>query len=415
MAFFPYHIHHLQIDEDDLNLQWKDGCGLYLVLWWKCIAIGDLYLPRNTKPGEGDLRKLILKQISPALETYSAGKPVHTYNYKAAFLHHDFETFRQGMNEIFSGFVPGIVPPAVNISVVVCTRHGSAPLRKCLDSLLEQKCEPSEIIVVDEAPAGESIFEVVRDFKIVKYIKDPRPGLHVMRNLGAKAASGTIVAYTNDDVELHPWWTFQVNETFARSEASAMTGLVLPGELESECQQIFEKYWSFNKGFTDLLFDPYFLIRHLQEGPRVWEIGAGPNMAFRKSIFEKVGYFDERIDGDTTGQTSEMWYRILLKGGSINYNPRAIAFVQHQKEISGLKTQLFNHMKALATSALIQQDQNSLAGYKRHLLLNMTSQYLKHIITGFPFYNDRHKTLLHEVAGLTAGIFSYYKIRKHAR
>jgi hypothetical protein len=47
-----------------------------------------------------------------------------------------------------------------------------------------------------------------------------------------------------------------------------MTGLVLSLQLETEAQFIFEKYWSFNRGFIDKIFDnDYLNATHKQGTP----------------------------------------------------------------------------------------------------------------------------------------------------
>ena len=275
---------------------------------------------------------------------------------------------------------------------------------------------PLEIIVVDNAPVDDETFKVASDFRLVTYVKEPRPGLDIARNAGARAAKGSIVAYTDDDVELHPWWVYQVNETFVKTTASAMTGLVIASELKTRSQLIFERYWSFNRGYTDKLYDPHFLIEHMKEGPPVWEIGAGANMAFRRSAFDKAGYFDERLDVGAAGCNgdSEMWFRILLRGGSINYNPRAVVFHEHRREIKSLRKQLFSYMRGFTTAALIQQNQNDNTGYRKHLYYKLPVHYLKLIMRGFPRYHSRYTTVFDELRGVWSGI-RYYQRNKNKK
>ncbi|HUQ66666.1 MAG TPA: glycosyltransferase [Flavitalea sp.] len=415
MQVLPYNISHLSLEsQDEFEIPWSKTEGQYIVFWWRCIAIGELYFNAGVKLDDKGLRKKIISAITPAVDMYMMGKAPEAINFKKAFVNKDHLEFSKGMNEIFSDFIPRMIPPGADVSVVICTRNRSEYLKKCLESFGNQKCMPMEIIVVDNAPVDDSTYNVTKEFRMVKYVKEPRPGLDIARNAGARAAMGSIVAYTDDDVELHPWWIYQVNETFAKTSAAAMTGLVIASELKTESQQIFEKYWSFNRGYTDKLYDPYFLIEHLAVGPPVWDIGAGANMAFRKSSFQKAGYFDERLDVGAAGCNgdSEMWYRLLLKGGSINYNPRAVVFHEHRKEIKSLKKQLYSYMRGFAAAALIQQSQNSNAGYAKHLYYKLPVHYLKLILRGFPRYHSRYTTVFDELRGVWSGIM-YYKNHKN--
>lgn len=418
MTFHPYNITNLYLENDQpFELPWSPNEGQYIVLWWKCIAIGELYIKPGVELNDKMLRAKIIMAVEPALDMYMAGKPPHAINFKRAFLNGDHVEFSAGMTEIFSDFIPSMTPPVADISVVICTRNRSQQLRKCLESFGSQKCTPLEIIVVDNAPTDDSTMNVAQEFKEVTYVREPRPGLDIARNTGARAAKGSIIAYTDDDVELHPWWIYQVNETFAKTSASAMTGLVIASELQTQSQQIFEKFWSFNRGYTDKLFDPYFLIDHLEEGPPVWKIGAGANMAFKRSAFERAGFFDERLDVGAAGCNgdSEMWFRILLRGGSINYNPRAIVFHEHRREIKSLKKQLFSYMRGFTVAALIQQSQNSNAGYKKHLYYKLPVHYFKLILRGFPGYHSRFTTVFNELKGVASGIRYYNNHKRQPR
>jgi cellulose synthase/poly-beta-1,6-N-acetylglucosamine synthase-like glycosyltransferase len=141
----------------------------------------------------------------------------------------------------------------------------------------------------------------VEHFEGITYCREPRPGLDIARNTGAKKADYSIVAYIDDDVILHPLWSYRVWKAFEDPAIQAMTGLVIASSLDTESQQTFEKYWSFNRGYKEVLYNQGFFRESLQSGPPVWEIGAGANMAFRKEIFAKVGHFDERLDVGAAG------------------------------------------------------------------------------------------------------------------
>ncbi len=189
-----------------------------------------------------------------------------------------------------------------------------------------------------------------------------------------------------------------------------MTGLVIAAELETEAQLIFEKHWSFNRGYIDKIYNTDFFKSTLASGPPVWEIGAGANMAFRKSVFEKTGYFDEILDAGAAGCNgdSEMWFRILSKGFTIHYNPRAVVFHEHRKDLKGLKKQIFYYMRGFTTAALIQQKQHPEAGYN-YRLRRLARYYGDLTIREFPHYRFQYKTLWAENCGFFSGLLFYHK------
>lgn len=384
MRIYPYKIIHIQADKEVNFIPPSNDHGYYFIYWWKDIPLGDWYASR----GENYNEDVFKNKIAGALAKH--------------------KTKLDRYNELLKN-----ITASANISVVICTRNRTQDLKLCLEHLAHQKCKPAEIIVVDNAPSNNNTEELVKQLPGVKYCRENRPGLDIARNTGAKAASSPIVVYTDDDVEPHPMWLYHVNESFKDANVVAMTGLVIAAELETESQQVFEKYWSFNRGYNDKYYDTVFFNKHLHTGPPVWEVGAGANMAFRKDIFEKVGYFDERLDVGAAGCNgdSEMWFRILSGGGTIHYNPRAVAFHKHRKEIKQLKRQLYYYMRGFAAAALIQQDQDKRANYRKHLYRNLPGYYAKKMIRHFPSYPFRYRTLFKEMSGLISGFLFYRKHR----
>lgn len=411
----PYIIKHVQLEKpgEEISFPLINQSGYYCLFWWRQIPLGHFFIECNDKPVKKHLDEEILKVIEPTIEFYISQRDFIKGNYKIPFLGKDHPAFANIMDEIFAGSMPLSLPNQVDISVIICTRNRSSYLPRCLESLQNQKCLPLEIIVVDNAPTDDSTRKVVEQYKAVTYCKEPRPGLDIARNAGAYKARADIIAYMDDDVVLHPLWTYSVWETFRKPQIAAMTGLVIASALDTESQQIFEKFWSFNRGYQDKLFSSAFLQKSLAEGPPVWDIGAGANMAFRKSILDKVGYFDERLDVGAAGCSgdSEIWYRILAKGFDIHYSPRAVVFHEHRKELHALKKQIFNYMRGHAAAALIQQTQNEEAGYRKRLYRDLPKYYLQLLAEGFPGYKLRYKTLFSEIRGLISGILFYRKYK----
>jgi GT2 family glycosyltransferase len=277
-------------------------------------------------------------------------------------------------------------------------------------------CAPAEIVVVDNAPTDTSTFDACQGFAGVVYIKESRPGLDIARNTGVMIAQCPVLAFVDDDVVVHPDLIYRVWETFLDPSVAAMTGLVFALELQTEAQLLFEQHWSFNRGYVDKHYTPEYVAETASQAPPVWEIGAGANMAFRKSVFEEVGYFDELLDVGAAGCSgdSEMWYRILLHGQTIHYNPRAVVYHEHRKEMTGLKSQLFYYMRGHSAAALIQHAYHPQAGYARHLYRSMPMYYYNLIRVGFPLFRSRSLTLWAELKGLASGVAFYYRSRNRS-
>ncbi len=413
-----YRILHISLS----NLQALPECksseqGAYFVFWWKEIPLGQLF----TEPGEVlDPRQFSVKMeaaIKPALLQYIQWTGIVTSELLPPFWNWlaegKFGEVKTWLNDIFKGFADENIPQKVPVSVVICTRNRAASLERCLKQLRNLSCRPEEIIVVDNAPDDDSTRQVAERCAGVIYLLEERKGLSFARNTGVKAATKPIIAFTDDDVEVHPQWVYQVWKSFSDGKVAAMTGLVIASELATEAQLIFEKHWSFNRGYLDKSFDEQYFNANIKQGPPVWEIGAGANTAFRKDIFEQAGYFDERLGAGASGcsEDSEMWYRILLKGGVIKYNPRAIVFHEHRKSLADLKKQIYSYMRGFSAAALIQRRQYINAGYRYYLFAVLPKYYFLLLYRGFPRYRSRFRTVGIEIKGLISGLSFYRKNR----
>ena len=247
--------------------------------------------------------------------------------------------------------------PALSASVVICTRDRPEELRRCLASLPQQTYPPREIIVVDNASRDQRTREVALAAGVI-YVREDRPGLDIARNTGACRATSEIVAYTDDDVLLHRRWLERLVAAFDHPQIAAVTGLVLPAELATEAQRHFETYWGFGQGYQRQDFDSARFAAHANGVFPAWEIGAGASMAFRREIFDRVGFFDERLDVGQAGCSgdSEFWYRLLAKGYTCRYEPASVAFHFHRRTVEGLSSQIFHYMRGHAAALLVQHE-----------------------------------------------------------
>ncbi len=412
--FLQYKISHIHLnDQQNLSKPETNNQGNYIVFWWKEIALGDLFIEPNQLLSEEEYLNKLLTAIHPAIIFYSKNSANLDENRKEYFKRNNLEDWKKDLEIILTSYIPEHVPEKVPVSVVICTRNRSSHLYKCLSLLRKLTCIPQEIIVVDNAPDDDTILRVAQQFEEVIYIKEPQKGLDFARNTGLSKAKCPVIAFTDDDVIVHHLWVYRIWEGFQNPAVAAMTGLVIAAELETEAQFIFEKFWSFNRGYADKIYDNSFFQSTLAKGPPVWEIGAGANMAFRKSVFEETGNFHELLDVGAAGCNgdSEMWYRILAKGFEIQYNPRAIAYHEHRKEIKGLKKQIYYYMRGYTAAALIQQKQRPDAGYKHHIYFTFPKYYATLLKRGFPGYRYRYSTVLNEIKGVLSGLLFYYKNR----
>lgn len=253
------------------------------------------------------------------------------------------------------------------ISVVVCTRDRTASLAVCLDSLLAVEYPRFEIIIVDNAPTGESTATLVQrriaeragvprsELPTLRYVREMRAGLDWARNRGLQESRCDIVAYTDDDVRVDAAWLRGIAQGFRDPDVQLVTGLVVPAELETDAQAIFEDHCGgMGKGML-----PQLRVG-AQTGAAADRLGAhhlgvGANMAFRRAWLQRLGGFDTALDVGTPshgGGDLDIFHRTLLAGGTTRYEPRAFVRHHHRRNMPALRRQLRDNGRAFGVYLL---------------------------------------------------------------
>lgn len=239
-------------------------------------------------------------------------------------------------------------------SVVVTTNFARpAQLRRCIESLRALDYPEYEVIVVDNREFGAAI-----PLDGVRLVHEPRPGISAARNRGLLEATGEFVAFTDDDVEVDGQWLRALSLRFARQpEVVAVTGLVVPRELETPAQIWFEQSGNLQRSFDPLTFQraaPFGVLRRELGGAgrslgslyAMGEFGAGSNMAFRTSALRAAGGFDRALGVGTPthgGEDLAMLVELLASGRQLAYEPTAIAHHTHRRTVPELERQIYGY------------------------------------------------------------------------
>ena len=98
-------------------------------------------------------------------------------------------------------------------------------------------------------------------------------------------------------------------------------------------------------------------------------------MAFRRGIFDEIGYFDERLDVGQAGCSgdSEYWYRLLASGHTCRYEPTAVIWHHHRLLIEELNKQIYPYMRGHAAALMVQYERTGDRGTLRQAFLTMPS------------------------------------------
>jgi GT2 family glycosyltransferase len=239
---------------------------------------------------------------------------------------------------------------SVSVSVVVATYDRPTELARCLGHLRAQDTRRDvEIVVVDNHPASGLTRPVVAAVPGVVLVEEPRQGLAYARNAGFLAARGAVVACTDDDVIVPRGWLEALVAPFAERDVMAVTGNVLPLELETPAQWFYEMYGGLGRGFERQTFDGAW-FRSFRSAVPTWNLGATANAAFRASAFRHpaIGLMDEALGPGMpsgVGEDTYLFYRVLAADFRLVYEPAAFVWHRHRRDMAALRRQMFGYAK----------------------------------------------------------------------
>lgn len=320
------------------------------------------------------------------------------------------------------------------VSVVVCTVGEDPRLLRTVQSLLAQTHTDLDLVVVDNRPAtgGTRALLAGVDDPRLRIVDEPCKGLSAARNSGLAHARGVVVAYTDDDAHADPHWVRTLTAPFALgTRIVATTGLVVPDELDTPAQRLFEEFGGFDKGYDRVLWalhEPGLAVPHARRGERgalfpysAGVYGSGNNMAFRTAWLRGSGLFDEALGaGSLTrgGEDLDAFLTVMLRGGALVYEPAAIVRHSARADMEDLRTQLYGYgsgNSAAMTRQLLAGPGSALAVLARvpaglRRLLDPGSSKNAERTTSYP--KDLSRI---ELRGFAAGPLLYVRSRREAR
>jgi O-antigen biosynthesis protein len=274
----------------------------------------------------------------------------------AAHLQHD------GMSDPSEGTLYGATPPCLRhraeilaagpwVSVIIATRDRPRILARCLDSVLAVDYPRVEVVVVDNDPETSATADLIASeyqARGVRYVREPQRGLAAAHNCGVEAASGELLAFTDDDVVVDRDWVTALAAAFTLTDGvGAVTGLIVPGELRTASQVGLERHGRFTKGFEPKVFD---LEAHRPADRRfplgVGQCGSGANMAFNPQCLRRIGGFNPALGTGTAakgGDDLAAFFAVITAGYRIVYQPAAVVRHWHRDGEPALVQQAYGY------------------------------------------------------------------------
>jgi GT2 family glycosyltransferase len=325
----PYAMYDLDLAQPLSGIELpEDHAGLAVVARWQGRPVG--FLMREAEPRE----QIAPAQLERELAGASGGQLLATL-------------LRQ-----VTGLESASAPALPSLTVAICTHGRPGLLARCLGSLLPvvqgggHPFPRVEVLVVDNAPPDAATADCVAGYDTVLYSVEPRAGLDFARNHAVREASGEWVAFLDDDVVVDAGWLRGLASALAaHPDAGAVTGLVLPLQLDTDAQILFEQRGGFRRGFQQIRYTGT-AIRGKRWYPHgSGNFGAGANMAFRREVLKALGGFDEALDTGAPlpgGGDLDIFYRVVRAGHPLIYEPAYTVFHEHRREYAKLRRQYWS-------------------------------------------------------------------------
>ncbi len=199
--------------------------------------------------------------------------------------------------------------PFPKVSVIVCSYNGAQTLDACLCSLGKIDYPDYEVIVVDDG-SSDNTKELLSKHPWVKAIHQSNQGLSVARNVGAAAASGAILAYTDSDCMADPDWLFYLVGTLLSGDYAGVGGPNISPPAENWHQACVA---AAPGGPSHVLLTDT-IAEHIP----------GCNMAFHRWAFDRVGGFDPEYR--KAGDDVDFCWRLQQENYVIAFSPAAIVW-----------------------------------------------------------------------------------------
>lgn len=214
----------------------------------------------------------------------------------------------------------------VPVSVVIPNHNAAKTIRECIQSILDNRYEDLEVVVVDDLSTDSSV-EIAASFKDPRVLilrNETNLGPSGTRNRGIHAAKGRLVLFIDSDTHVNQ----DCIERHVRTHRE-MGADIVAGSIEGVHETIFGRADGFSNWWTSIPGSPSRFIERLHVPTT--------NLSIKKEVFEEIGLLKEDL---RVGEDAEFSRRAIRRGRRIYFNAGIVAY---HYDRDSLKSYLKHH------------------------------------------------------------------------
>jgi len=231
---------------------------------------------------------------------------------------------------------PDYTRKQMTITVIVCTYNRCESLARALSSLVTTilgEAVAWEILVVDNNSKDQTS-KVVEGFcnrypGRFRYVFEPQQGKSYALNTAIREARGDVLAFIDDDVVVASTWLQDLTQPLHDSQWAGCGGRILPPPGFSPPR------WLAVDGPLSLIGALCAFCDRGEVACELKEAPYGANMAFRKEMFGRYGYFrtdlGPRPNSEMRHEDTEFGGRLIAGGEHLCYVPSAVVYHEIHK------------------------------------------------------------------------------------
>ena len=221
------------------------------------------------------------------------------------------------------------------VSIIIPCRNEEKFIGMCIDSIIanDYPKDRLEILVVD-GMSDDNTRTVVegycRRYQFISLLENPQRITPCAFNIGVKRAKGEVVIRMDAHSEYFNDYIKETITYLEKTGADNVGGIRITRTIENTLTArliSFVTSCPFGVGLAKYRFS--------KEGAFVDTV---PNGAFRKELFDRIGYFDEKL---IRNQDNEFNARIIEHGGKVFLSPTIKSYYYNQSTLKGLLRQAF--------------------------------------------------------------------------